>query len=242
MSICAFIAAGAYFVLYPGLGNYKGSLGWTQTDQFQRDVDANNAKIEAQLQPLRALTIEQMATNANARANGQRLFLDNCAACHGTEATGNAILGAPNLLDADWLYGAGSEALLTSMREGRKGVMPALGGVLGKDGLNEAASYVLSLSGAKAPADWVAAGKTRFETLCSACHGADGRGNPELGAPNLTDNIWLYGGDLDSVYASIRDGRSGDMPSWAARLNDDQMRMIGAWLYAQDQPAPLAKL
>lgn len=233
MSIGAFISAGVYFALYPGLGNYKGSLGWTQEDQFQRDTESNNAKIEAQVQPLRALTIEQMATDSNATANGQRLFHDNCAACHGADALGNPILGAPNLVDADWLYGESSETLLTSIRDGRGGVMPALGSVLGEDGLNEVVSYVMSLSGAKAPADWVAAGKTRFETLCSACHGAEGQGNPALGAPNLTDTTWLYGGDLKTVYASVREGRGGVMPGWRSRLNEDQTRMVGSWIYAQ---------
>jgi cytochrome c oxidase cbb3-type subunit 3 len=114
--------------------------------------------------------------------------------------------------------------------------------VLGNDGVNETASYVLSLSGVKAPEDWVAAGKARFETLCAACHGADGRGNPALGIPNLTDHVWLYGSDLESVYASIRNGRNGDMPAWRSRLNEDQIRAIGAWVYAQGKRASLAKL
>jgi cytochrome c oxidase cbb3-type subunit 3 len=241
MSIGAFIAALAYFALYPGLGNFKGSLGWTQVDQFQRDTATNNAKIEAQLQPFRTSTIEQMAADANIVANGQRLFLDNCAACHGAEAMGNRTLGAPNLTDADWLYGESRETLLVSIRDGRAGAMPALGGVLGHDGLNEVASYVMSLGGAKAPADWIAAGKMRFETLCSACHGMDGHGNPSLGAPNLTDKVWLYGGDIDSVYASIREGRNGVMPGWRSRLTEDQMRMIGTWIYAQGHRESIAK-
>jgi cytochrome c oxidase cbb3-type subunit 3 len=241
MSIAAFIAAVTYFALYPGLGNFKGSLGWTQEGQFQRDTAANNAKIEAQIQPFRASTIEQMAVDAKIVANGQTLFLDNCAACHGAQAMGNSTLGAPNLIDADWLYGESSETLLTSIRDGRGGTMPALGGVLGHDGLNEVVAYVMSLGGVKAPADWVAAGKTRFETICAACHGADGRGNPTIGAPNLTDKIWLYGGDLNSVYASVREGRNGVMPGWRSRLTEDQLRLIAAWVYAQGHREPLTK-
>jgi len=241
MSIGAFIAAITYFALYPGLGNFKGSLGWTQTDQFKSDTAANNAKIEAQLQPFRTSTIEQMAADDHIVSNGQTLFLDNCAACHGTEGLGNPNLGAPNLIDADWLYGEGSETLLTSIRDGRGGAMPPLGGVLGHDGLNEVVSYVTSLGGARAPADWIAAGKLRFESVCSACHGMDGRGNATLGAPNLTDKIWLYGGDLDSVYASIRDGRNGVMPGWRSRLTEDQMRTIATWIYAQGHGASIAK-
>jgi cytochrome c oxidase cbb3-type subunit 3 len=241
MSIGAFIAAFTYFWLYPGLGNFKGSLGWTQEGQFQTDTAVNNAKIEAQIRPVRNSTIEQMAADDKIAASGQTLFLDNCAACHGAEAMGNSILGAPNLIDADWLYGDSSETLLTSIRDGRGGAMPALGGVLGQDGMNEVVAYVLSLSGAKAPADWAAAGKTRFETLCSACHGMDGHGNPTLGAPNLTDKTWLYGGDIETVYATVRDGRNGVMPSWRSRLTEDQMRLIGAWIYAQGYRASTVK-
>jgi cytochrome c oxidase cbb3-type subunit 3 len=230
MSIGAFIAAFIYFARYPGLGNFQGKLEWTSMGELQRDTAANNAKLEAQIQSFSGLTIEQLAADPKAATNGRSLFLDNCAACHGMEAMGNQFLGAPNLVDADSLYGLSSEMLLTSIRDGRKGVMPALGGPLGQAGLNETVSYVLSLSGAKAPEDWVAAGKLRFETLCVACHGADGRGNPALGAPNLTDKIWLYGGDLESVTTSIRDGRNGDMPGWRSRMSEDQMRIIAAWV------------
>jgi cytochrome c oxidase cbb3-type subunit 3 len=242
MSVVAFIAAAVYFARYPGLGNFTGSLNWTSKGEFQQDVATNNAKLEAQTQSFRTLSVEQLAADPKAATIGHRLYLDNCAACHGTEATGNQLVGAPNLTDADSLYGENGETLLTSIRDGRKGVMPPLGGVLGRDGISEAASYVLSLSGVNAPKDWIAAGKTRFETLCSACHGVDGRGNAALGAPNLTDNVWLYGGDFETISASIRDGRSGDMPAWRSRLSEDEVRMIGAWVYAQGQRAAAAKL
>jgi cytochrome c oxidase cbb3-type subunit 3 len=119
--------------------------------------------------------------------------------------------------------------------------MPALGTVLGQAGLNETAAYVLSLSGTKTPADWAAAGKVRFDTLCVGCHGVDGHGNPGLGIPNLTDKIWLYGGDLESVSTSIRDGRSGVMPSWRTRMSAEQIRLIATWVYAQRHREPLAK-
>lgn len=240
-SASMFLIGFIYLALYPGFGSFKGVLGWTSTDEWQRDTFANNAKLEALIQPLRTLSIEQLASSPDATALGHRLYLDNCAACHGSEAFGNQALGAPNLTDADWLYGGTSEAILASILDGRHGVMPGWDGALGREGVNEVTSYVLSLGGVKAPEDWVAAGKTRFETLCTACHGVDARGNPALGAPNLTDNIWLYGGDFASVAKSIRDGRNGVMPGWRHRLSDDQVRAIAAWVIAQGRREPLTE-
>jgi len=230
MSILTFIAAFAYFVLYPGLGNFGGSLHWTSTGEHESETASNNSKLEAQVQATRSLSLEQLAADPNVARSGERLFLDNCAACHGSDATGNTVIGAPNLIDTETLYGNDGETLLTSIRDGRKGVMPALGGPLGHNGVSETAAYVLSLSGVKAPQDWVAAGKVRFETLCVSCHGPDGFGMDSVGAPNLRDKTWLYGGDIDSITASIRDGRNGEMPGWRSRLSEDQMRAIGAWI------------
>ena len=234
-SASMFLIGFAYLALYPGFGGFKGLLGWTSADELQRDTAANNAKLEASIQPLRPLSIEQLAADPKAAGIGHRLYLDNCAACHGSKALGNQTVGAPNLIDADWLYGGSSETILTSILDGRNGVMPAWGGTLGREGVNEVAAYVLSLSAVKAPADWVAAGKVRFDTLCVACHGADGSGNPSIGAPNVTDTVWLYGGDFASVAATIRNGRNGVMPGWRPRLNEDQVRVIAAWVYAQGQ-------
>lgn len=232
-SALMFIVGFVYLALYPGFGGFKGVLGWTSAEELQHDVQTNDAKIEAVLQPHRGQSIVQLAGDPAAVEIGHRLYLDNCAACHGGEALGNQTLGAPNLVDADWLYGGDEESILASIRDGRSGVMPAWGGALGRDGVNEVAAYAVSLSGVRAPADWVAAGKTRYDTMCIACHGADGRGNPQLGAPNLTDKSWLYGNDFARVTQTIRDGRAGVMPSWRHRLSEDQMRTIAAWLVAR---------
>lgn len=232
-SASMFLIGFTYLALYPGFGSFKGVLGWTSTDELQRDTAANNAKLEALIQPLRPLSIEQLAADPEAAATGHRLYLDNCAACHGSEALGNQALGAPNLTDADWLHGGAADTILASVLDGRNGVMPPWGTALGHEGVNEVTSYVLSLGGIKAPEDWVAAGKPRFDTLCAACHGVDGRGNPALGAPNLTDTVWLYGGDFASVAASVRDGRNGVMPAWRQRLSEDQVRVIAAWVVAK---------
>jgi cytochrome c oxidase cbb3-type subunit 3 len=232
-SACMFLWGIAYLTLYPGFGGFKGALGWTAVSELSLATVANEAKVEAMLQPLRSRTIAQLATDSKAIAVGERLYQDNCAACHGKEAQGNRILGAANLTDGDWLYGGDTDTILASILDGRAGVMPGWDGVLGRDGVDEVASYVLSLSGVKAPPDWVAAGKTRFATLCIGCHGVEGRGNHALGAPDLTDNRWLYGNDFTSVARSIRHGRSGVMPPWRHRLTEDQARLIAAWLYSK---------
>jgi cytochrome c oxidase cbb3-type subunit 3 len=240
ISIGAFVFGAAYLVLYPGFGNFAGRLEWSSRGEHQRDAAANGALLEARLAPLRDLSIEQLAVHDEATGIGHRLYLDNCAACHGKAALGNHAVGAPDLTDADWLYGGDAQTILASILDGRNGVMPPLGGALGHNAVNEVAAYVVSVSGTQVPPDWVAAGKVRFDALCTACHGADGRGNPALGAPNLFDGAWLYGGSIDSVVAAVRDGRSGVMPAWRARLSGDEARLITAWLIAQGakQAAP----
>ena len=233
VSVGAFLFGVAYLLLYPGFGNYAGKLGWTSHGEHQRHAAANDALLEARLRPWRGLTLAELSAQVPAIGIGHRLYLDNCSACHGPAALGNHAVGAPNLTDADWLYGGDEQAILTSIMDGRTGVMPPLGGALGHNGVNEVAAYVVSVAGTQVPPDWVAAGKTRFEALCTACHGADGRGNPALGAPNLFDNAWLYGSNIESVVTSVRDGRSGVMPAWRHRLSADEARLITAWIVAQ---------
>jgi cytochrome c oxidase cbb3-type subunit III len=232
-SVIGFVVPIGYLVLYAGFDNLKGALGWSSEERLQRDVAANDAKLEALTKPWRTLSVEQLAGNAAAVDIGHRLYLDNCAACHGSTALGNHVLGAPNLTDADWQYGGSGKTIVASILDGRKGVMPPWGAALGHNGVNEVASYVLSLGGVKSPPDWAAAGKQRYETLCTSCHGPEGLGNPAMGAPNIGDRVWLYGGSFESVAASIRDGRSGVMPAWRSRLNEDQARLIAAWVIKQ---------
>jgi cytochrome c oxidase cbb3-type subunit III len=238
ISAAALLCGLIYFVRYPGFGGFKGTLGWTSAEELQRDTETNNTKLEARLQPLRSLSFEQLAADPGAAAIGHRLYLDNCAACHGADALGNQVVGAPDLTDAEWLYGGDSATVMTSIADGRNGVMPPLGSVLGEEGVSEVTGYVLSLSGVQAPADWVTKGKARFDALCVACHGADARGNPALGAPNLTDTTWLYGNDFARVAETVRNGRNGVMPGWRSRLSEDQLRMVAAWVLAKGNGAP----
>jgi len=233
VSVGAFLFGVVYLLLYPGFGSFAGRLAWSSKGEQQQNIAANNVLLEARLAPLRNLSLEQLAANKDAVGLGHRLYLDNCAACHGPKALGNHAVGAPDLTDADWLYGGDAQTVLTSILDGRSGVMPPLAGALGNTGATEVAAYVVSRSGTQVPPGWAEAGKARFDALCTACHGADGRGNPAVGAPNLFDNAWLYGGNIESVVASVRDGRAGVMPAWRQRLSADEARLIAAWVLAQ---------
>ena len=236
ISVATFIFGVVYLSLYPGFGSFRGKLGWSSQGVQQRDTAANSARLEARIAPWRTLGFEQLAADKDAVAMGHRLYLDNCAACHGQKALGNHAVGAPDLTDADWLYGGDPEIILTSILDGRNGVMPPLESALGHNGVSDVAVYVASRTGTQAPPEWIAAGKTRFDALCTACHGADGGGNPALGAPNLFDNAWLYGRSIESIEESVRKGRNGVMPPWRQRLSMDEVRLITAWLIAQRAP------
>ncbi|HNU11563.1 MAG TPA: cytochrome-c oxidase, cbb3-type subunit III [Rubrivivax sp.] len=232
ISFAGFIAGFTYLALYPGFGNFKGALDWTSRGQLAADTAANDAMWNAATVGFAERPVEQLASNSKARAMGEVLYRDNCAACHGRAGQGSQALGAPSLSDDDWLYGGSGEAIVTSIQGGRHGVMPAWREPLGDDGVVDVANYVLSLSGGLHDAARAAAGKEKFATLCAACHGPDGKGNQGVGAPNLTDGIWLYGGDLDSVEHSIASGRSGTMPAWSERLSPTQIHLVAAYVYS----------
>ncbi len=236
-SAAMFVAGFSYLVLFPGFGNNKGLLGWTSHGQLARETARNDARLDAAFQRFNKYSVEQLAGDREALAMGEVLFRDNCAACHGRDAHGNPLLGAPNLADGDWLYGGSGDAILTSILNGRHGAMPAWGPQFGDAGVANLANYVLSLSNAPHDATKAIAGKALF-TVCAACHGAEGKGNPAIGAPNLTDTIWLYGGDLESVETSIRDGRGGVMPSWRARLGENDARVVAAYVYSLSHGDP----
>lgn len=237
LSATAFLVGVTYLTLYPGFGGSKGLLGWTSHEELAADTEANQAKLAATTQPFAGKPIEELAADPVATRIGQRLFIDNCSGCHGREAHGNQRLGAPNLADDDSLYGGDATAIMTSILDGRHGTMPPLASSFDQQGLEDVANYVLSLSGASHSPTRAAAGQPLF-TVCAACHGADGKGNRALGAPNLTDAVWLYGAGIDSIKMTIRYGRAGVMPAWRARLDEPEARLIGAWVYAQSHPRP----
>jgi cytochrome c oxidase cbb3-type subunit 3 len=233
-----------YLVLYPGLGSYAGSLKWTSVGQYQAEVKGAEERYGPLYQKFASQDLRQLAANPEARAIGQKLFLNHCAQCHGSDAMGGR--GFPNLTDGDWLYGGDPETIKTSIMNGRNGVMPALGPALGEPGVLDAANYVLSLSGAKHDSERAARGKKTFETVCAACHGPEGRGNQTLGAPNLTDNIWEYGGSLADVVETVTKGRgvnaltpgTSAMPAHKDSLGEAKVHILAAYVYGLSNPQP----
>jgi len=219
-----------YLVAFPGLGSFEGLLKWTQLEQWQNEVSKAEAKYEPVFAAYRGKSTEEIAKDPQAVRMGQRLFANNCSVCHGSDARGN--VGFPNLSDADWIYGGTPDAIHTSIANGRQAAMPPWGAVLGEDGVNNVALYVLTLSGAQAPSAESAKGEAQFKQLCVACHGPDGKGNQMMGAPNLTDRIWLYGGDLETVKHTLRNGRNGKMPAFGEQLNADKVNLLTAYVYS----------
>jgi cytochrome c oxidase cbb3-type subunit 3 len=219
-----------YLALYPGLGNFKGLLGWTQINQYEREV----AKAEQEFGPLfakyQSTDLETLSQDDKAMRLGQRLFSNNCAICHGSAATGS--YGFPNLTDNDWLYGGETDHIKTTVMNGRTAGMPAWGASLGEQGINDTAQYVLSLSGRESNPEAVAKGKEIFAANCVACHGQDAKGSYLFGAPNLTDDIWLYGGTEQQVMQTLRNGRAGKMPAWKDILGEDKVHIVSAYVYS----------
>jgi len=237
MSTAGFFAAFVYLVLYPGFGNHKGVLGWTSIDETRRGIAQTNIKMDDLVQQIDSQTVLQLGKNDQAMRLATRLFEDNCAACHGYDAKGIQLMGAPDLTDNTWLYGGTVSDILRTINHGRTGVMPAHQNSLSDAAITQVSHYVLSLSGL--PHDEVAAveGKASFNTVCFACHAMDGSGNKMLGAPNLTDDVWLYGNRLEQVVDSVRYGRQGKMPAWNDRLNQQQIKVLAAWVLSHDNAA-----
>ena len=233
----------AYVVLYPGLGNYAGVLGWTSTGQFDDEQKQAAVQYGPMFDKYLQQDIVKVAADPEARAIGQRLFLNNCAQCHGSDAGGGK--GFPNLRDNDWLYGGDPEIIKASITNGRNGVMPPLGGAMGgDDGVKDVANYVLSLSGRRHDELRAARGKSKFSTICAACHGPDGKGNKALGSPNLTDDIWLYGGSESTIMETINKGRGANMvaagvstmPAHKDVLGEAKIHVLAAYVYSLSQP------
>ncbi len=223
-----------YLVLYPGLGKARGTLGWTQHSQWQAMQAQQEAKLQAVLGPFATQDPSSLVANPRALAIGRNLFANNCSQCHGSDARGAT--GFPNLTDRDWLWGGAPETIQTSIREGRNGAMTPWKDVLGPTGVEDMVAYVLSLSGRKAPAGDLQAGATQFQTYCVVCHGADSKGNKELGAPNLTDQVWLYGGSVESIRTTIENGRMGQMPAQVERLGEARIRLLTAYVLSLGEP------
>ncbi|MBI2379248.1 MAG: cytochrome-c oxidase, cbb3-type subunit III [Gammaproteobacteria bacterium] len=219
-----------YLVMYPGFGSFKGVLNWSSAGQHAQEEEAARAEFGPLFQKWSATPVAELAKDEEAVKAGQRIFLANCATCHGSDAGGN--IGFPNLTDNDWLWGGDADTVKTTIHGGRKGNMPAWGKVIGEQGVIEVKNYVLSLSGRKHDADAARAGKKIFATTCVACHGPEGKGMPAMGAPNLTDNTWLFGGTPRAIEETIRNGRAGVMPTWGPILGEEKVHVVAAYVFS----------
>jgi cytochrome c oxidase cbb3-type subunit 3 len=227
-----------YLWLYPGLGARAGSAGWSQAAQYQAEADALAAEMAPLYAKFQARPVASLIGDPQARAIGERLFLNNCAQCHGSD--GRGAKGFPNLADADWLYGDAPEQVVQTIVKGRNGVMPALGAAVGTaQEVEQLAQYVLSLSGGASDPVKAELGKSRFG-VCAACHGPTGQGNQALGAPNLTDRVWLHGGGQQAVVNIINQGKDNLMPAWEGKLTDGQVHVLASYVLGLSRGAPPA--
>lgn len=231
--IGTFVFTIIYLIIYPGMGNWKGVIGWTSHNQLEHEQQKAEEAYGESFSQFASMPIEEVAQDPRALKMGVRLFANNCAVCHGADAGGN--YGFPNLTDNDWLYGGEPETIQQTITNGRNGAMPAWGPVIGEENVKSAAEYVLQMSGQDHDATLAAAGQKVFAQNCAVCHGADGKGSHSLGSPNLTDNIWLYEGTPQGIRHSIRNGRSNQMPAQKEKLREDKIHLLAAYVYSLSQ-------
>lgn len=218
-----------YLAFYPGLGNLPGKFGWSAHGQYDAEVAKANEQVAPLYAKFQAMPVEEVARDPQAMAIGDRLFMNNCAQCHGSDARGSK--GFPNLTDADWLYGGAPEKIKETITQGRNGVMPPMAAAVGSpEDVRNVAHYVLSLSGSPHDSLRASLGKSKFGA-CAACHGMDGKGNQTMGAPNLTDDIWLHGWGENAIVAMINNGKNNQMPSQAHKLTEGQIHVLASYVW-----------
>ena len=230
-----------YLGLY-GLGNFNGLLTvevdgeqvtWTSTNQWKAEVQAFEKEIAPLYAQYSSTPVEQLVSDQKALQTGQRLFKSNCSVCHGSTAKGAR--GFPNLTDNDWLYGGSPDAIKTTITNGRRGAMPAWGAILGEEGVKEMTAYVRQLGGLKHDEAKAAAAAPKYMQNCAMCHGTDGKGNQMMGAPNLTDDVWLYGGSSKDIAFTLRNGRNGNMPAHKEILGSNaeaKIHLLTTYVYS----------
>lgn len=219
----------AYLALYPGLGSFGGLLGWSSKNNFEDETARAEQRYGPIFNKFLLQDVPAVAANPEARQMGQRLFLTYCSQCHGSDAGGAR--GFPNLRDGDWQWGGEPDAIKTTIANGRQGVMPPMVDAIGGPQAAKAvANYVLSLSNRPHDARLAEQGKEKF-AVCAACHGPQAKGNTVLGAPNLTDNVWLYGGSEATIVETVTKGRSNQMPAFGALLDDAKVHLLAAYVY-----------
>lgn len=231
--VATIVFAIGYLVAYPGFGSFKGMLGWSGVGQWENEVADAKRRYEPVFAAWRDQPIAGIAADPKAVRMGQRIFANECSQCHGADARGAQ--GFPNLTDQDWIWGGDADTIHTTIVNGRVAAMPPWGDALGEEGVRNVARYVQSLSDQQAAGAEATAGAAKFAMFCVACHGPEGKGNPMLGAPNLSDTVWLYGGDLATIEHTLRAGRNGQMPAFGQTLDADKIRLVAAYVYSLSQ-------
>lgn len=232
------IFGGIYLALYPGLGTHQGKFGWTSIGQHQQEMEKGEKEVAPLYARFTAMKPEDMARDPQAMAVGERIFMNNCAQCHGSDARGSK--GFPNLSDGDWLYGGAPEQIKETITKGRMGNMPPMAAAVGTpDDVKNVAHYVLSLSGSPHDSLRASLGKAKFGA-CAACHGIDGKGNPAMGAPNLTDDIWLHGFGENAIINIVTNGKSNQMPAQEGKLSPAQIDVLTAYVWSLSNQAKTA--
>lgn len=235
MFVITVVFAFVYLALYPGLGNFKGVLGWTSGGQHKAEVDKMNATVKPLFDKYMAMDLKAVAGDKQAMEMGKRMYLTYCMQCHGADARGAK--GFPNLTDADWLYGGEPEQIKQTISDGRMGVMPPHA-QLGADTIKDLANFVRSLSGLPNDSVRAAKGKEAFASAgCIGCHGPEGTGMHAVGAPNLTDKVWLYGSSEATITETITNGRQNKMPAWKEFLGDAKVHLLSAYVLSLSQGA-----
>ncbi len=222
-----------YLFMYPGFGSSPGKLGWTSLGQHKAEMEKGEKEVAPLYARFTAMSVQDMAADAQAMGIGERLFLNNCAQCHGSDARGSK--GFPSLSDGDWLWGGAPEQIKESVTKGRAGNMPPMAAAVGTpDDVKNVAHYVLSLSNSPHDSLRASLGKAKFGA-CAACHGMDGKGNAAMGAPNLTDDVWLHGWGEQAVINIVTNGKVNVMPGFKDRLSAEQIHVLGAYVWSLSQ-------
>jgi cytochrome c oxidase cbb3-type subunit 3 len=233
--ILTMVFAVFYYIAYPGLGSFGGQLGWTSQNEYDQEIAQANKALEPIYAAFDAQAPEQLAGDPKAMAVGERLFMNNCSQCHGSDARGSK--GFPNLTDKDWLHGGTPDKIKETITKGRIGQMPPMAAAVGTpDEVRNVAHYVLSLSGSPHDSVRVALGQPKF-AACAACHGSDGKGNQALGSANLTDKIWLHGWGEQAIVSMVNAGKINQMPAQEGRLTPSQIHVLTAYVWGfSNQP------
>ena len=233
MFVLSIVFAIGYLIIFPGFGNFTGTISWTSEDEHNKQALAHKERFAGLYQRLASRTPEDLAADKEGMQVGRRLFINNCGTCHGNNASGAP--GFPNLRDDHWIWGGSFEEIQMSIDQGRTAAMPGWGPALGDTGVTNVAHYVLQLAGKPHTAELAQQGAAQYQTFCVSCHGVEGKGNKIFGAPDITAGKWLYGSQLEDVAHTIRAGRQGVMPAFADLIDDEQRKIIATYVKSLSQ-------